>query len=81
MKTTFDLPETLVQQIKKLARERGTTARSIVQQALQRTLDEQHESSAFTLSDASTTGWQSMAPELHGVPLHELVLRSYDERS
>ena len=38
MKTTFDLPEALVRDLKKLARERGTTARAIVQQALARTI-------------------------------------------
>lgn len=81
MKTTFDLPEDLVQAIKKLARERGTTARSIVQQSLVRTLTELDQVSPFELKDASTAGWQSMDPEFHGLSLHELVLASYDDRS
>ncbi len=80
MKTTFDLPEALVRAVKKLARERGTTARAIVQQSLTRTLAEQDQTSPFVLKDASTTGWQSMDPEFRGLSLHELVLKSYDER-
>lgn len=80
MKTTFDLPEALVRDVKKLARERGTTARAIVQQALARTIAEQEQIPRFVLEDASVDGWQAMRPEFRGLPLHELVLTSYDER-
>lgn len=80
MKTTFDLPEDLVQAIKELARERGTTARAIVQQSLVRTLAEREQAPHFELKDASTAGWQSMDPEFRGLSLHELILTSYDER-
>lgn len=80
MKTTFDLPESLVRDVKKLARERGTTARAIVQQALTRTIAEQDQRQDFVLEDASTSGWQSMQPEFHGLSLHDLVLKSYEER-
>ncbi len=80
MKTTFDLPEDLVREVKRFARERGTTARAIVQQSLMRTLAEQKQIPHFALKDMSTTGWQSMDPELRGLSLHELVLKSYDER-
>ena len=80
VKTTFDLPEALVRDVKKLARERGTTARAIVQQSLARTLAEQEQLSRFILEDASTAGWQSMRSEARGLSLHELVLKSYDER-
>lgn len=81
MKTTFDLPEWLVRDIKKLARQRGTTARDVVQQALIRTLRDNVSDQKFVLEDASTKGWQSMRPEFRDVPLHELVLMSYDERT
>ncbi|MBX3094972.1 MAG: hypothetical protein KF680_10625 [Cryobacterium sp.] len=80
MKTTFDLPEWLVEDIKRLARSRRTTARNIVQQSLVRTLRENENDQQFVLQDASTPGWQSMRPELRGVPLHELVLKSYEDR-
>ncbi|MHA6668976.1 hypothetical protein ACX3O0_08910 [Homoserinimonas sp. A447] len=80
MKTTFDLPESLVRAVKKIARDRGTTARAIVQQALTRVVEEQHNVTPFQLADASTAGWQSMNPEVRNTSLHDLVLRSYDER-
>ena len=80
MKTTFDLPEALVRAVKKLARERGTTARAIVQQALTRTLEEHERSKQFVLEDASTAGWQSIAPEFQGLPVRDLVLKSYGDR-
>lgn len=79
MKTTFDLPESLVQDIKHLARERGTTARSIVQQALSRAVAEQQRTD-FVLEDAGAAGWGSMRQEFQARSLHELVLASYSER-
>lgn len=79
-KTTFDLPETLVRDIKKIARERSTTARAIVQQALVRVVEEHSEVRPFSLAEASVTGWGSMTPEMRGLSLHDLVLQSYDER-
>lgn len=79
VKTTFDLPEALVRDVKQLARERGTTAKAIVQQALLHALAEHKQVARFVLHDASSTGWESMAPEFRGLPLHELVLQSYDE--
>jgi len=39
MKTTFDLPETLVQEVKRIAKVRGTTAKEIVREALLRAVD------------------------------------------
>ncbi len=80
MKTTFDLPESLVRAVKKIARERGTTARAIVQQALTRVVEEQYAVTPFELVDASAAGWQSMNPDVRDTSLHDLALRSYDER-
>jgi metal-responsive CopG/Arc/MetJ family transcriptional regulator len=83
MKTTFDIPEPLVREIKRIARERGVTARAIVQQALTRVVEESSTEHRFTLPDASVAGWAGME---HGVRerverdggLHDLVLQSYE---
>lgn len=80
MKTTFDLPESLVRDVKKIARERGTTARALVQHALTRLVDEQHQQPPFELIDAGSSGWHSLNPEWEGTPLHDLVLQSYSEQ-
>jgi len=79
MKTTFDLPETLVQEIKRIAKVRGTTAKEIVREALVRVVDEHTDREPFVLRDLSQPGWN---PALTGSSLHEHILRSYeiDER-
>ncbi len=81
MKTTFDLPEPLVKEVKQLARERGTTSRALVQQALRRLVDEASAAPAFRLEDVSVTGWASMTPEAQGVPLAELIRLSSREQN
>lgn len=80
MKTTFDLPEPLVQEVKQLARERGTTSRALVQQALRRLVDEASAAPAFRLDDLSVNGWASMTDEVRGVPLSELIRQSSREQ-
>jgi predicted transcriptional regulator len=78
MKTTFDLPDALVRDVKRIARERGTTARALVQQALVRVVEEAANAPAFQLMDASSTGWASMAADSRNMSLHDLVLESYE---
>ena len=57
MKTTFDLPEALLRDVQRLARARGTTAKSLVEQALLRLLqDEETGAPAFTLCAAAVNG-------------------------
>jgi predicted transcriptional regulator len=74
METTFDLPASLVRRVRKLARERGTTASVIVQESLLHTLA---DSEAFSeLADASATDWSPQHPEVHGVPVIGLASRS-----
>ena len=54
MKTTFDIPEGLLRDVQALARRRGTTSKSLVEQALRRLLDD--SSTTFVLRDATVTG-------------------------
>lgn len=56
MKTTFDIPEPLLRDVKNLARARRTTTKSLVEQALRQLLDEQTSSHAFRLIDVSVAG-------------------------
>ena len=39
MKTTFDLPDELVEQARRVVREEGTTLRALVEEGLQRSLE------------------------------------------
>ena len=54
MKTTFDIPEPLLRDVQSLARERKTTTKSLVEEALRRLLDE-HDAAQkpFKLRDVS----------------------------
>jgi hypothetical protein len=73
MKTTFDLPESLVGDVKRIARARGTTARALVQQALTRIVTEDGAVVPYSLPELSVSGFR-----IDELPLHELVLESYD---
>ena len=79
MKTTFDLPENLVQDVKRLARERGTTARAIVQQALMRVVDEQETSEPFLLRDVSVLGWAEFLTNADGLTLTDAIRETYED--
>lgn len=76
MKTTFDLPEALVAEVKRIARARRTTARELVRQALTRLVDEDSvEPNPFKLRDMSvTTPW----PDFEPGELQRLILESND---
>ena len=76
VKTTFDLPETLVADVKRIARARGTTSRELVRQALARIVDEDSvEPKPFKLRDMSVNlGW----PDLDQAELKRLYRESND---
>lgn len=76
MKTTFDLPETLVADVKRIARARGTTSRELVRQALTRLVDEDStQPKPFKLRDMSVKiGW----PDLDQAELKRLYRESND---
>jgi len=71
MKTSFDLSEPLLREVKALAKARGTTTRSLVEQALIRLLDEAQQPSSFVLEDASVgSGW--LRPEFENASWEQL---------
>lgn len=79
MKTTFDLPEALVADVKRIAKERGVTAREIVTQALTRVVEEQSPK-PFKLKDGSFKGGQGLAPEWANATWAEILEDSYGDR-
>lgn len=78
MKTSFDISEPLLREVKALARQRGVTTRSLVEQALAKLIDEARQPSSFTLRDASVPGeptpefanapWEVIRDETHPMP-------------
>jgi hypothetical protein len=64
MKTSFDLSQPLLAEVKALARERGTTTKSLVEQALRKLLDDAAQATApFKLRDLSVGEVGSTTPE------------------
>ena len=81
MKTTFDLPEALIADVKRVAKERGQTAREYVQQALVAALkEEQTPREPFKLEDLSFKGGQGLSAEFAGATWEEILEASYGDR-
>ena len=76
MKTTFDIPEPLLRDVQKLARHRGMTTKSLLEQALRRILDEAESAQPFVLRDASVLG-QGMQPEFENATWARLRAAAY----
>ncbi len=80
MKTTFDLSEPLLREVKAPAEERGTTTRRLVEQALFKLLDDAKAAPppAYELPDLSVPGklrpewqdatWDDLLEEIHPAP-------------
>ena len=56
MKTTIDISDSLLASAKRLAAQRGTTLRALVETGLRRVLDESERGEPFRLRDASFDG-------------------------
>jgi hypothetical protein len=81
MKTSFDISEPLLREVKQLAKQRGTTTKSLVEQALARLLAEAEAEgpSSFRLRDVrfgaggmtaeyANAGWERIRDEIYPVP-------------
>ena len=56
MKTTVDLPEGLLREVKRAALEERTTVRALIEQGLRIVLSDRRQSAAFALRKASFRG-------------------------
>ena len=79
MKTSFDISEPLLREVKELAKKRGTTTKSLVEQALVQLLAEAKTTPAFTLRDVrfgsggiaveyADASWERIRDEIYPVP-------------
>jgi hypothetical protein len=80
MKTSFDISEPLLREVKQLAKQRGTTTKSLVEQALVKLLAEAEAetSEKYQLPDLSVPGgftaefqhatWHQLRDEIYPVP-------------
>jgi hypothetical protein len=70
MKTSFDISEPLLREVKELAKQRGTTTKSLVEQALIKLLAEAEVARPYRLPDLSVPG--GMTPEFHNASWEQI---------
>ncbi|MEK7668924.1 MAG: type II toxin-antitoxin system VapB family antitoxin [Gemmatimonadota bacterium] len=79
MKTTFDIPDSLLNEARRAAAERGTTLRSLVEEGLRRLLGERHGPQAFRLRKVTFAG-AGLRDDLAGAGWDEVRRRAYEGR-
>ena len=79
MKTTIDLPDTLLEEARRVAAERATTVRALVETGLRRELRERARKSSFALRDASFKG-RGLRPEVENASWESLRELAYGSR-
>ncbi|MGH3153642.1 MAG: type II toxin-antitoxin system VapB family antitoxin [Streptosporangiaceae bacterium] len=79
MRTTVDLPDELVLEVQRLAREQRRTMRSVMEEALRVTIDRYRTEQAFELPDASVGG-NGLQPGFRDAGWDELRTAAYGNR-
>jgi len=79
MKTTIDLPDRLLEEVKNEAARRSTTVKALVEAGLRRELRPRPDEAAFKLRDASFRG-RGLRPEARGLPWEALRELAYEKR-
>jgi hypothetical protein len=79
MKTTVELPEEVLREAQQLAREEGTTLKSLMEEALRAVIAQHRSQLQFALRDASVEG-NGVRPELRDASWTELRERIYGDR-
>jgi len=81
MKTTIHIPDSLLDEAKKAARQEGTTLKALVEEGLRKALEERRGrgQAAFKLRKATFKG-QGLQPHLAGVTWDQILDISYEGR-
>jgi len=79
MKTTIQLPDSLLRQARRLAQREHTTLKALVEQGLRRTLAERQQRSGFRLRKVTFTG-QGLQPQAAGASWEQIRELSYEGR-
>jgi hypothetical protein len=79
MKTTVEIPDTLMKEARKLASRQRTTLRVLIVEGLRRVLTERRSPAGFRLRKATFKG-NGLQPELAGAPWDRLRDMAYEGR-
>jgi Bacterial antitoxin of type II TA system, VapB len=79
MKTTLDIPDSLLEEVRKVAARERTTLRALVEQGLRRVLAEKKRKASFRLRDASFGG-HGLQPEFQDAGWDRLRDFIYEDR-
>lgn len=79
MKTTFDIADSLLNEARRVASERGTTVRALVEEGLRRVLGERRSAGAFRLRKVTFNG-EGLQSDVAGAGWEEIRRRVYESR-
>jgi hypothetical protein len=79
MKTTVEIPQTLLDEARKLASREGTTLRALVEEGLRRIIAERRHAGAFRLRQATFKG-TGLQVGVAGVPWERIRDMAYEGR-
>jgi hypothetical protein len=77
MKTTVDISDPLMSQVKALARKQNTTVRALIERGLRLALAERKAQAQFKLRDASVSG-TGQHPDAAKLPWEQIRNRIYE---
>ena len=78
MKTTIELPEALIEQARRVARQEGATLRALIEEGLQRSLEARRQAARRQL-DFPSYGCEGLTDEFQGVPWSRIRDEIYRE--
>ena len=79
MKTTIQIPDSLLEEVRKLAQQEHTTMKVIVEMGLRRIVSERKRRSRFRLRKATFKG-NGLQPHLAGTSWDQILQLSYEGR-
>ena len=79
MKTTVEIPDSLLKQVKSLASEEHTTVRALVEEGLRRIASERKRAKPFKLRKATFRG-KGLQPRIAGSPWAQIRDMIYDHK-
>jgi hypothetical protein len=78
MKTTIELPDTLIEQARRVAQREGATLRALVEEGLQRSLEARRQAARRQL-DFPSYGGNGLTDEFQGAPWSRIRDEIYRE--